>query len=153
MPERRHAVQVVLDNEAVQALAGVKHPKHRVLLAHAQAVVASRKRGGRARLVVATSVRVEAGWDRTQSASAMINRLRVLDHVLDAAVANRAAGVCRRTGVSVVDAHIGVAVIDLASGHPESTAAPAPVPVVVLTSDPADVLAASVPAVPRIVRI
>jgi len=134
---------VVLDNEAIQALAEPTHPKHRAVLAHVDAVVTGRKRGGATRLLVPSSVRVEAGWDRTRAEAGVINRVRVGDHVLDAVLTNRAAAVRSRTRVSVADAHLGVAV-------QEAAAAGA---VVVLTSDPADVAAASAPGSPRIVLV
>lgn len=143
LPDRRVPGTVILDNEAVQGLADVKHPKHRTLLAHVAAVVVARKRGSGARLVVPTSVRVEAGWDRSTPRSAVINQLRVSDRALDAAAADVGASIRRRTSVSVVDAHLGATVQALA----------ADAVVVVLTSDPDDVLAASAPAVPRVVRI
>ena len=71
---------MVLDNEAVQALVELTHPKHRAVLAHVEAVVTSRKRGSATRLLVPTSVRVEAGWDRTRAEAAVINRVRIADH-------------------------------------------------------------------------
>ena len=59
---------VILDNEAVQALQDPAHPKHRQVVGHAQ-VVASRKRRAIAiQMVVPTTVRVEAAWDRTSAA-------------------------------------------------------------------------------------
>jgi hypothetical protein len=67
---------LVLDNEAVQALRDERHPKHRQVLAHLAGIVGRRRRGREVAAVVPTSVRVEAGWDRTQPAAAAINRLR-----------------------------------------------------------------------------
>jgi len=78
--------------------------------------------------VVPTSVRVEAGWDRTQPQAAAINRLRVVDHTLDAAAANIAATIAEGLAVSVADAHVGAVIQSLP--HDE---------VVVLTSDPDDI--------------
>ena len=143
MPEPTTPVAVVLDNEAIQALAEPTHPKHRAVLAHVDAVVTGRQRGAATRLLVPTAVRVEAGWDRTRAEAAIINRVRVGDHVLDPVLTNRAAAVRSRTQVSVADAHLGVAVQEAAAAGP----------VVVLTSDPADVAAASAPATPRIVLV
>jgi hypothetical protein len=120
---------VVLDNEAVQALRDAGHPKHRQVVAHLAGIVGRRRRGRDVTAVVPTSVRVEAGWDRTQPAAAAINRLRVADHVLDASAANVAAEITDGlAGVSVADAHIGAAIRGLA--HDE---------VVVLTSGPGDI--------------
>lgn len=104
---------LILDNEAVRALADPAHPQHRQVVSHAQ-VVASRKRRAIAiEVVVPTAVRVEAGWDRTSPGRAFPNRLRIADVPLDAGQASAAAKVRERTRVSVADAHIG-AVIALA---------------------------------------
>ena len=120
---------VVFDNEAVQALRDDRHPKHRQVLAHLAGIVGRRRRGREVAAVVPTSVRVEAGWDRTQPAAAALNRLRVLDHVLDTTTANVAAAIADGlAGVSVADAHVGAAIRSLP--HDE---------VVALTSDPDDI--------------
>ena len=119
---------LVLDNEAVQALRDEHHPKHRKVLAHLAGVVGRRRRGREVDVVVPTSVRVEAGWDRTQPAASAINRLRVGDHTLDTGTANVAATIARELAVSVADAHVGAAIQSLP--HDE---------VVVLTSDPDDI--------------
>jgi hypothetical protein len=120
---------IVFDNEAVQALRDAGHHKHRQVLAHLAGIIQRRRRGLDVSAAVPTAVRVEAGWDRTHPAAAPINRLRVVDHVLDRSSANVAAAIISNlTGVSVADAHIGAAVRSLP--HEE---------VVVLTSDPADI--------------
>ena len=119
---------LVLDNEAVQALRDEHHPKHRQVLAHLAGVVGRRRRGREVDVVVPTSVRVEAGWDRTQPEASAINRLRVGDHTLDTGTANIAATIARELAVSVADAHVGAAIQSLP--HDE---------VVVLTSDPDDI--------------
>jgi len=119
---------VVLDNEAVQALREEHHPKHRQVLAHLAGIVGRRRRGREVSVVVPTSVRVEAGWDRTQPEAAAINRFRVVDHVFDAASANVAAGIADGLAVSVADAHVGAVIRSLPHGE-----------VVVLTSDPEDI--------------
>lgn len=144
MLDARRTTTLVLDNEAVQALIGPTHQKHKTVLAHVEAIVARRARGATdSRVWVPTSVRVEAGWDRTATNAAAINRLRVQDHHLDGSNANRAATIRELAHVSVVDAHVGVAVQDAdLLGH-----------VVVLTSDPDDIRRASQPAQPVIIRI
>lgn len=119
---------LVLDNEAVQALRDEHHPKHRQVLAHLAGIVGRRRRGLDVSAVVPTSVRVEAGWDRTQPEAAAINRLRVVDHTLDAAAANIAATIAEGLAVSVADAHVGAVIRSLP--HDE---------VMVLTSDPGDI--------------
>lgn len=118
---------VVLDNEAVQALTDVAHAKHRRALALVEATAGqNRRRGGSLRLVVPTAVRVEAGWNRTASGVAIINRLRVIDHVLDALAANRAASIRTALDVSVADAHLGATLVATDE------------PVAVITSDAGD---------------
>ncbi|MGH3687188.1 MAG: hypothetical protein ACRDRU_22125 [Pseudonocardiaceae bacterium] len=114
----RQARTVVLDNEAVQALADPAHHKHRRVLAVVE--VAARRNLRRAtavRLVVPTCVRVEAGWNRRDSGSAVINRLRIDDVALDALAANEAADIRSSLGVSVADAHLGVVLGATAGPH------------------------------------
>jgi hypothetical protein len=118
-------VRLVLDSEAVQALRDAAHPKHRRALAFVEAIV-SRGRGGAAPVVPA-AVRVEAAWDRRAPAAAVINRLRVVDVVLDRPGADRAAALVAVLRISVADAHLGAVV------------ATTPAPCAVLTSDIDDV--------------
>lgn len=133
---------VVLDNEAVQALSRPDHPKHRAVIAHLAGVVARRRRGAVVRAVVPTAVRVEAGWDRSDPGAAPVNRFRVADAVLDTTTADIGAAIVERTGAGVADAHVGAAVRALASGK-----------VVVLTSDPDDMVRVSAPRAITAVRI
>ncbi len=115
---------IVLDNEAIQALADPVHHKHRRALAVVEAAAARNlRRAGAVRLVVPTCVRVEAGWNRRHPGAAVINRLRIDDVALDAPAGNKAASIRSSLGVSVVDAHLG-AVLDATAG-----------PHAVLTSD------------------
>jgi hypothetical protein len=118
---------VVLDNEAVQALADPAHRKHRRVVSHAQVVASRKRRAAAIEVVVPTAVRVEAGWDRTSPAWAFPNRLRIGDLPLDTAYASTAAAIRSRTGVSVADAHLG-AVIQSAPADQ----------ITVVTSDPGD---------------
>lgn len=134
---------LVLDNEAVQALVSVHHPKHRAVLAHLDAQ--ARRRRGPAAVVanwVPTTVRVEAGWDRTDPSVAGINRLRIGDHPLTLDRANAAARLVALHGVSPADAHLGATVQALDDQ-----------PVVVLTSDPRDIARVCPPGAARIIRI
>lgn len=133
---------VVLDNEAVQAVTDPAHPKHRRVLAHLEGAVSRRRRGAVVAAVVPTTVRVEAGSDRSAAGTAAINRFRLRDHVLDAVAANVAASIQARCGVGPADAHVGATVRSASSGD-----------VVVLTSDPADIAVACDPATPEIVRV
>lgn len=118
---------VVLDNEAVSALLDPGHTKHRRMLARIE-VAASRNlvRAGAVELLVPTSVRVEAGWDRQAAGAAPVNRLRANDAPLDTATANQAARLRRDLAVSVADAHVGAVLAAAAK------------PVAVITSDVAD---------------
>jgi len=133
---------VVLDNEAVQALSDSVHAKHRTVIAHLAGAVARRRRGTVVDAVVPTTVRVEAGWDRSTPGAAAINRFRLRDHVLDGATANLAASIQARCGLGPADAHLGAKVRSVSSGD-----------VVVLTSDPTDIAFVCTPSTPRIVRI
>lgn len=118
---------VLLDNEAVQALRDPGHRKHRRVLDEVR-IVAVRTAGAMSvQIAVPTAVRVEAGWDRTATAWAFVNRLGIVDVPLDVSQADAAAGIARRTKVSVADAHLG-AVIQAADVDQ----------VTVLTSDPGD---------------
>jgi hypothetical protein len=133
---------VLLDNDAVAAVRNPGHAKHRVVLAHLEAVVARRKRGADVRVLVPTAVRVEAGWDRTEPTSAAINRFRVDDRPLDAPAANVAARLVADLAVSIADAHIGAVVRSMAGTD-----------VAALTSDPDDVQRVSAPTQVKTVRI
>jgi predicted nucleic acid-binding protein len=119
---------VVLDNEAVQALASSRHPKHRKVLGHMEAVQRRKRQAAAISLMVPTAVRVEAGWDRTSPQWAFLNRLRITDVPLDAAHANVAATIHEQPQISVADAHIGATV----QSAPDAN-------ITVVTSDPADI--------------
>ena len=118
---------VLLDNEAVWALKDPAHRKHRQAVSHVQVVTSRKRRAAAIEIAVPTAVRVEAGWDRTSSAWAFPNRLRIADVTLDAAHANAATATRNRTGVPVPDAHLG-AVIHATSADQ----------ITVVTSDPDD---------------
>jgi hypothetical protein len=133
---------LVLDNEAVGALHDSSHRKHADVVAHLQAVVGRRRRGASTEVVVPTAVRAEAGWDRTSPTAAALNRFRVRDVPLDSARADLAATIVVRDKVSVADAHVGACVA--AAGWTD---------VVVLTSDPADMVRVCAPMSIRAVRV
>jgi hypothetical protein len=76
--------------------------------------------------VVPTTVRIEAGWDRTSRVWTFLNRLRIADIPLDRVQASTAAAIRSETGVSVTDAHLGAVVRSAPAGE-----------VTVVTSDPA----------------
>ena len=118
---------VLLDNEAVQALADPTHRKHRIVLDEVRIVAVRRVHADTIRVAVPAAVRVEAGWDRTAAAWASANRFRIADVPLDTSHADAAAGIVKRTGVSVADAHLGAAIKAAEADH-----------VTVITSDPGD---------------
>ena len=101
---------VLLDNEAVQALRDPAHRKHRRVLAEVEFAFKRVVRTLPVSVAVPAAVRVEAGWDRTAPAWAFINRFPIADIPLDTNHADTAAGIVKRTGVSVADAHLGVAI-------------------------------------------
>ena len=131
---------VLLDNEAVQALADPRHRKHRATLAIVQMALGGRRQ---LELVIPTSVQVEAGWDRSDPVAAPLNRLRARRPSLDGPAADRAAAIVRALRISVADAHIA-----------EVLASPDG-PDVVLTSDTDDLgrIVAHTGAHARIVRL
>lgn len=118
---------VVLDNEAVQALADPTHRKHRQVVSHVQVVVSRKRRAAAIEVVVPTAVRVEAGWDRTSPTWAFPNHLRISDIHLDAAYASTAAAIRSRTGISVADAHLGAVIQSAPTDQ-----------ITIVTSDPGD---------------
>jgi hypothetical protein len=118
---------VLLDNEAVQALASPQHAKHRKVIAIIQVVASRKQRAVRLSLAVPTAVRAEAGWDRTSPSWAFANRLRIADIPLDTGYANTAAAIRCNANCSVADAHLGAAI--QASATAEIT---------IVTSDPTD---------------
>lgn len=125
---RRRSRTVVLDNEAVHVLLDGRHRKHRRLLAAVELIAARNlRRSGTVDLLVPTTVRVEAGWDRFAPDAAKANQLRAMDAPLDGPVANRSVQLRKALKISVADAHLG-AVLDSTPG-PHS----------VLTSDVDDV--------------
>jgi hypothetical protein len=119
--------QVVLDNEAVQALRDPAHSKHRRVVSHVQVVASRKRRAEPIGIVVPTAVRVEAGWDRTSSGWAFPNQLRIADSPLDTPAANTAAAIGASMGVSVAGAHVGA----VARSIPDAQ-------VTIITSDPGD---------------
>jgi hypothetical protein len=119
---------IVLDNEAVQALSDPVHKKHVRVMSQVQVLVDRKSRGLSTTVVVPTTVRVEAGWDRTVPVWAFLNGLRIGDITLDGSSANVAASIRQDVRVSVADAHIG-AVIQAATASK----------VTVITSDPGDI--------------
>ena len=127
---------VVFDNEAIGALADVRHPHHRAALAYVEVVAQRGRKGAAVTALVPTAVRVEADWDRTDQRFALINRLRISDAALDTRAANRAASLHKAVGVSVADAHVAAVALSVAGRDT----------VTVVTSDPNDIRRLTDPA-------
>ena len=127
---KRRPGTVVLDNEAVTALADVRHSKHRAVLAVLELANQRRARNERLRVIVPTAVRVEAGWDRTAASAAELNRIsRATDVLLDAVAANRCVQLRRLVPeASVVEASVA-----------QAAEASALQPVTIVTSDAGDI--------------
>lgn len=136
---------LVLDNEAVQALADVHHRKHRRAISFVE--LANQRSGPRRQpvaIIVPVAVRVETGWDRTAPSAAALNRIsRARDIVLESRAADRAAQLRQSAGVSVVDATVAHAA--------EASARP----VAILTSDSKDMhrLAAIIGGGTRVIQL
>lgn len=118
---------ILLDNEAVQALRSVEHPKHRKVVSYVQVVTQRKRRAVPVDIQVPTTVRVEVGWDRTAGSWTFANHLRITDVALDTAQANMAASTRQRTQASAADAHLGAVIRSSGAGH-----------ITVITSDPRD---------------
>lgn len=123
---------IVLDNEAVQALRSPSHPKHGKVVKYVRVAVGRRRRVVPSSTLVPAAVRAEAGWDRTDPAWTLVNRLPIVDVSLDTAIANAMVAIRRRVDrpVSVVDAHVGAVVQAADAGR-----------VTIITSDPRDMAA------------
>jgi hypothetical protein len=121
---------VLLDNEAVQALRDPAHRKHRRAIGYVLDAARSTARAVPVSVGVPTAVRVEAGWDRTSPGWAFVNHLGIADIPLGPEHADAAAGIRKRTGVSVAYAHLGAAMRTADSDR-----------ITVVTSDPGDVRA------------
>ena len=135
---------VILDAEAADALSSVHHPKHLVALSFVEGLAQRRQRRPSIKVLVPVAVRVEAGWDRSSPAAAIVNRVSgARDVSLTGAAADRAAELRMALDVSVVDVTVAEAA--------ESAAQP----VVIVTSDVRDMtaLAAHVKGDVRVVAI
>jgi 3',5'-cyclic AMP phosphodiesterase CpdA len=119
---------LVLDSEAVQALADQAHHKHKTLLTYVDAVATrNARRADTVRIITPVAARVEAGVAR--SSSALLGRYRAVDEPLDGARADRAVLLRQQAGGSVVDACVAEAATAISVGEN----------VTVLTSDLTDI--------------
>ena len=145
---------VLLDNEAVQALLRPDPPKHRTVIATLDGMsTRARRRKDRTSRWVPTTVRVEAGWRRTDPAATPANRLHLRDHELDRTTADLAAALVAAHRVSPADAHLGATVATIASTAPMTGNATGGSSIVVLTSDPGDIDRVCPPGAARVIRI
>lgn len=134
------AVLTILDTEAVHVLATRGSNKQRRMAALVKFGRTGRPSADLA--VVPSTVRVEAGWDRTAPRWAAINRLGIVDHHLDRESTDVAARLRAEHGVSPADAHIGA----IAHGRGDDR-------VVVITSDAGDIAAVTAGTGARIIRL
>ncbi len=116
---------VILDKQAVQALGDPGHTKHRRVVSHVQIAASRKRRAEVVQVVVPTTVRVEAGWDRQSAAWAFASRLRIADVPLDQTHSNAAAAIRSETEVGAAEAHLGAVVHSTSAMH-----------VTVVTGDP-----------------
>jgi hypothetical protein len=100
---------LVLDNEALQALANPRHPKHRVMLEKIAAVKYESSRGASVRVVTPTAVRVEALVSRRTPATAGLGRFNVQNIALDSTRADRCVALGTASTASAVDATVAEA--------------------------------------------
>ena len=118
---------MVLDNEALQALADVGAAKHRAMVALLKAaVVDSRRSRQRPRLLTSTVVRLEAGLSRRSPQNTGLGLFRVQDVALDGERVERALTLPSAREVTPADAAVAEVAASLAGK------------VTVLTSDPVD---------------
>lgn len=97
---------MVLDNEALQALADLRHPKHRVMLEKIAAVKYESARGASVRVVTPTAVRVEALVSRQTAGTAALGRFNVQDIALDSTRADRCVALAAAATATAVDATV-----------------------------------------------
>lgn len=100
---------VVLDNEALQALADPRHRKHQVMLEKIAAVKYESGRGASVRVVTPTAVRVEAHVSRRSAGTATLGRFRVQDISLDSTRADRCVALAVAAAATAVDATVAEA--------------------------------------------
>lgn len=101
------AQSVVLDNEPLQALADVAHPKHKAMLTKIRAVQHEAAQGRSVRVVTTTAVRVEALVSRQAPGAAGLGLFRVRDVPLDARRADRCVSIARASSSTTVDVTVG----------------------------------------------
>jgi hypothetical protein len=100
---------LVLDNEALQALADRHHAKHRVMLEKIAAVKYESRRGASVRVVTPTAVRVEALVSRQAAETATLGRFNVQDVPLDGTRADRCVALAAAATATAVDATVAEA--------------------------------------------
>lgn len=100
---------VVLDNEALQALADPRHRKHQVMLEKIAAVKYECGRGASVRVVTPTAVRVEALVSQQNAGTATLGRFRVQEIPLDATRADRCVALAVVARGTTVDATVAEA--------------------------------------------
>lgn len=103
-PARSMTHLIILDSQAVTSLADPSHRRHRRVVAMSQAIAGRKRHAAAVEVVVPTSVRVEAGWDRGSVAWVFPHQLCITDFPIDNARANAATAISHHPGISVTDA-------------------------------------------------
>lgn len=109
MAGARSSAALVLDNEALQALADPRHPKHRIMLEKIAAVKYESLRGSSVRVVTPTAVRVEALISRQTPGAAAPGRFNVQDIALDSTRTDRCVTLAAAAAATAVDATVAEA--------------------------------------------
>lgn len=109
MAGARLPAALVLDNEALQALADPRHSKHRVMLEKIAAVKYESGRGASVRVVTPTAVRVEALVSRRTAGTASLGRFNVQDIALDSTRTDRCVTLAAAASATAVDATVAEA--------------------------------------------
>lgn len=109
MARPRVAASLVLDNEALQALADLQHTKHRVMLEKIAAVKYESERGASVRVVTPTAARVEALVARQTGGTAALGRFNVQDIALDSTRADRCVTLGAASTATAVDTTVAEA--------------------------------------------
>ena len=100
---------LVLDNEALKALADRHHAKHRVMLEKIAAAQYESRRGAGVRVVTPTAVRIEALVSRQAPENATLGRFNVQDITLDSTRADRCVALAAAATATAVDATVAEA--------------------------------------------
>lgn len=118
------AATVIFDTQAIHLLSNpmAKPAISRRLIARIEGNARRKKNGFSIDMIVPTTVRAEAIWDRQNRANASINRYLISDVPMSVQDANKAAEIRASLGprISVTDAHIGAILFATKDSGPHS---------------------------------